>query len=141
LAHDLWNLTRERFRLSRCQKNGIRRAVRANPLEDPQRLPQQGLGPGGVADGQGTPALAGQRVRLIPRAADLASQVQGLLVAGSSLAQVPAEPSQDTEFVEDIHLSALVADVTVDGQRVGQILGRCGAPRRTPRLSRRKRYR
>jgi hypothetical protein len=41
---------------------------RADPLEDFQRLPQEGLGPGGVTGGQGAAAQAGQCVRLVPGA-------------------------------------------------------------------------
>ena len=53
----------------------------ADPLEDLQRLAQPGFCLGGAAGGQGAPAQAGQCVRLVPGAADLAGQVQGLLVA------------------------------------------------------------
>jgi hypothetical protein len=50
-----------------------------DPLEDLQRLPKLVFGCRGAAIGPGAPAQAGQRVRLIPRAADLAGQPQRLL--------------------------------------------------------------
>ena len=54
---------------------------RADALEDLQRLPHPGFGLSRAASGQGAPTQPGQRVRLVQRAADLAGQVQGLLVA------------------------------------------------------------
>jgi hypothetical protein len=53
----------------------------ADSLEDRQRLPQPVFGLGGAAGGPAAPAQAGQRVRLVQRTADLAGQVQGLLVS------------------------------------------------------------
>ena len=53
---------------------------RADPKEGLQRLPQPVFCLGGAAVGQGAPAQASQGVSLIPGAADLAGQVQGLLV-------------------------------------------------------------
>ena len=66
----------------------------ADPLEDLQRLPQEDLGLGGVADGQGAAAQAGQCVRLVPGAGDGAGQFQGLLVAPLSLREFTADPVQ-----------------------------------------------
>ena len=63
---------------------------RADPLQDRQRLPQPVFGVGGAAGGLGAPAQAGQRVRLLQRDAELAGQVQGLLVARPSLVEVTA---------------------------------------------------
>jgi hypothetical protein len=54
---------------------------RPDLLEDLQRLPQHVSCPGGVVGGQSAPAQAGQRMSLIPGAAGLAGEVQGLLVA------------------------------------------------------------
>ena len=54
---------------------------RADPLQDRQRLPQPVFGVGGAAGGLGAPAQPGQRVRLLQGDAELAGQVQGLLVA------------------------------------------------------------
>ena len=50
-------------------------------LEDLQRLPEHVFCPGGVAGGQGAPAQPGQRMGLVPGAADLPGQAQGLPVA------------------------------------------------------------
>ena len=52
-------------------------------------LPQAGLRGGGLASGQGAAAQVGQRVGLIPGAADLAGQVQGLPVTRPQI-NVPA---------------------------------------------------
>jgi hypothetical protein len=54
---------------------------RPDLLEDLQRLPQHVFCLGGAVGGQGAPAQASQRFGLVPGAADLAGQVQGLLVA------------------------------------------------------------
>jgi hypothetical protein len=54
--------------------------VRAESLENPQRLPQPRFRLGGAAGRQGAPAQAGQRLRLVHGTADLAGQIQGLLV-------------------------------------------------------------
>jgi hypothetical protein len=53
---------------------------RPDPLEDLQRLPQPVFGLGGAAAGQIAPAQTSQRLSFIPGSADLAGQVQGLLV-------------------------------------------------------------
>ena len=51
-----------------------------DPLEDLQRLPQEGLGPRGVAAGLSASAQAGQCVSLVPGGDDGAGQCQSLLV-------------------------------------------------------------
>jgi hypothetical protein len=87
-------------------------------LEDIQRLPEHLFRPGGVAGGQGAPAQASQCMSLIPGAADLPGQAQGLLVTRSGLAQVPAESVQRPGHVQGLDLTAPVADVTVEAQRL-----------------------
>ena len=54
---------------------------RADPLEDLQCLLQLVACLGGMTDGSSAPAQSSQCVRLVPGAADLAGQVQRLLVA------------------------------------------------------------
>ena len=54
---------------------------RPYPPGDLHRLPQPVFRLGGMAGGHGAPAQAGECVGLIPEAADLAGQVQRLLVA------------------------------------------------------------
>jgi hypothetical protein len=65
---------------------------RADPLEDLQRLPQQGLALYGVAADQGTAAQAGQCVRLVPGACGIAGGVQGV-----GLAERVAQLALDTQ--------------------------------------------
>jgi DNA-binding transcriptional ArsR family regulator len=55
---------------------------RADPLEDLQGLPQQALGPGGLAGGQGAAAQAGQCDRLVPGGADFTGQIARLASDG-----------------------------------------------------------
>ena len=78
----------------------------------------------GVAAGQGAPALAGQRVRLIPGAGDGAGQVQGLPVAPLGLREVTADPVQHPSLVERHSLTTPVAEVAVHAQGLVQGLGR-----------------
>ena len=54
---------------------------RTDPLQDRQRVPQLVFGLGGAGRRPGRTGQAGQRVRLLQGDAELAGQVQGLLVA------------------------------------------------------------
>jgi hypothetical protein len=97
---------------------------RADPLEDRQCLPQLVFGLGGAAGGRGAPAQAGQRVRFLQRDAELAGQVQGLLVACPGLAEVTAGPAQRPGLVQSRDFSVRAGDLTGDVQRLLQVPGR-----------------
>jgi hypothetical protein len=59
-------------------------------------------------------------MRLVPGAADLAGQVQGLPVARAGLAEVTAGPAQRPGLVEGLGLTAPAAEAAVDAQRLLQ---------------------
>jgi len=97
---------------------------RADPLEDLQCLPQSVCRLIGVIGGQNTSAQAGQCVGLVPGAAGLAGQVQGLPVAPLSLREFTADPLQRPCLVERRGLATPLAEVAVDAQSLLQSPGR-----------------
>ena len=87
-------------------------------------LPQQGLGLGGLAEGDSAAAEAGKRVGLVMGAAGQAGEVQCLLVTFSSADEVTTNPVQRPLPVERLGLTLLVAEGAVDAQGLLQRLGR-----------------
>ena len=75
---------------------------------------------GGVAGGQGAAAQAGQRVGLVPGAADLAGQVQGLLVTRLAWSRSPRTRCSVPVSLSASASAAPVAEVAGDAQRLLQ---------------------
>src|SRR5690242_14148271 len=116
------------------------RLVRADPLEDGQRVVELAGRVLAAPLHQRAPGDPGPRVRLVPRALLQDGQVQGVPVQRLRLTQRTAQPLQRAHLVQRRGLAAAVPELVVDRQRLAERrAGRrdvSGAPRGRPDVDR-----